>query len=99
METKNIILSCFFLSYSIEASANERGELWCKGPNIMKGYIKNPEATADCLDAEGYFHTGDVAIVDEKGNFSIVDRIKELIKYKGFQVRHEKKKKKKTSAR
>ncbi|ORZ13199.1 hypothetical protein BCR42DRAFT_467657 [Absidia repens] len=69
-----------------EVGTNERGELWCKGPNIMKGYINNPEATADCLDAEGYFHTGDIAIVDEQGNFSIVDRIKELIKYKGFQV-------------
>ncbi|KAI8084667.1 uncharacterized protein BX664DRAFT_337521 [Halteromyces radiatus] len=69
-----------------EAGINERGELWCKGPSIMKGYIKNPEATADCIDSEGYFHTGDIAIVDEHGHYSIVDRIKELIKYKGFQV-------------
>ncbi|CAO3597553.1 unnamed protein product [Absidia cylindrospora] len=69
-----------------EVGINERGELWCKGPNIMKGYIKNPEATAGCIDSEGYFHSGDVAIVDEQGSYSIVDRIKELIKYKGFQV-------------
>ncbi|KAI9249472.1 hypothetical protein BDA99DRAFT_523892 [Phascolomyces articulosus] len=64
----------------------ERGELWLKGPNIMKGYLNRPEETANCLDEEKYFHTGDVAIIDEKGHIFIVDRIKELIKYKGFQV-------------
>ncbi|KAI7907900.1 uncharacterized protein BX663DRAFT_492334 [Cokeromyces recurvatus] len=64
----------------------ERGELWLKGPNIMKGYINNPEATSDCIDEDGYFHTGDVVIVDKDEHFYIVDRIKELIKYKGFQV-------------
>ncbi|OBZ91830.1 putative 4-coumarate--CoA ligase 1 [Choanephora cucurbitarum] len=69
-----------------EVKQGERGELWLKGPNVMKGYINNPEATADCIDQEGYFHTGDVAVQDEKGHFYIVDRIKELIKYKGFQV-------------
>ena len=53
---------------------------------LIQGYINNPEATADCIDQEGYFHTGDVAVQDEKGHFYIVDRIKELIKYKGFQV-------------
>lgn len=53
----------------------------------MAGYVKNPAATADCIDGEGYFHTGDVCVVDDKGNYAIVDRIKELIKYKGFQVR------------
>ncbi|GAA5798021.1 hypothetical protein HPULCUR_003419 [Helicostylum pulchrum] len=69
-----------------EVAQGERGELWLKGPNIMKGYINNPEATADCIDSEGYFHTGDVALVDKDEHFYIVDRIKELIKYKGFQV-------------
>ncbi|KAI8391664.1 uncharacterized protein BYT42DRAFT_557645 [Radiomyces spectabilis] len=69
-----------------ELPPNQAGELWLKGPNIMKGYINNPQATADCIDADGYFHTGDVAVVDDDGNFYIVDRIKELIKYKGFQV-------------
>lgn len=64
----------------------ERGELCCKGPNIMKGYLNKPEETAKCMDADGYLHTGDVAIVDENGIFSIVDRVKELIKVKGFQV-------------
>lgn len=52
----------------------------------MKGYIKNPAATADCLDDEGYFHSGDICVRDDSGNYMIVDRIKELIKYKGFQV-------------
>ena len=63
-----------------------RGELWVKGPNVMKGYLNNAEATAATLDADGYLHTGDVATVDDKGVFTIVDRVKELIKYKGYQV-------------
>eukprot|EP01116_Phalansterium_solitarium_P019385 TRINITY_DN5388_c0_g1_i1.p2 TRINITY_DN5388_c0_g1~~TRINITY_DN5388_c0_g1_i1.p2 ORF type:complete len:536 (-),score=210.74 TRINITY_DN5388_c0_g1_i1:286-1893(-) len=62
------------------------GELWLAGPNIMKGYYNNPKATAECIDKDGYFHTGDIAYVDEKGYFYIVDRLKELIKFKGFQV-------------
>ena len=52
----------------------------------MKGYLNNPEATAETLDADGWLHTGDVAILDEHDHVSIVDRLKELIKYKGFQV-------------
>ena len=64
----------------------ERGELWVRGPQVMKGYLNNPEATAATLDDEGWLHTGDVAIVDEHHHVSIVDRLKELIKYKGFQV-------------
>jgi acyl-CoA synthetase (AMP-forming)/AMP-acid ligase II len=62
------------------------GELWCKGPNVMLGYLHNAEATAATLDAEGYLHTGDLATVDEHGYVTIVDRVKELIKYKGYQV-------------
>ncbi|KAG0167527.1 hypothetical protein DFQ30_005988 [Apophysomyces sp. BC1015] len=69
-----------------EVGPNQRGELWLKGPNVMKGYINNAEATAACIDAEGYFHTGDVVYVDDNGHFFVVDRVKELIKYKGFQV-------------
>jgi len=64
----------------------ERGELWVRGPMVMKGYLNNEEATAETIDADGWLHTGDVAIVDADGFFAIVDRIKELIKYKGFQV-------------
>jgi acyl-CoA synthetase (AMP-forming)/AMP-acid ligase II len=52
----------------------------------MAGYLNNPEATADTIDADGWLHTGDIAIVDEDGFYSIVDRLKELIKYKGYQV-------------
>ena len=63
-----------------------RGELLVRGPQVMKGYLNNTEATAETLDADGWLHTGDVAIVDEENHVSIVDRIKELIKYKGFQV-------------
>lgn len=69
-----------------EVGKGQRGELWLKGPNIMRGYLNNPEATADCIDKDNYFHTGDVVVVDEEEHFYIVDRIKELIKYKGFQV-------------
>ncbi len=63
-----------------------RGELWVKGPQVMKGYLNNDEATRNTIDEDGWLHTGDVAEVDEDGHFYIVDRVKELIKYKGFQV-------------
>jgi acyl-CoA synthetase (AMP-forming)/AMP-acid ligase II len=69
-----------------EVGPGGRGELWCRGPNVMSGYLNNSEATAETLDADGYLHTGDVATVDEDGIFHIVDRVKELIKYKGYQV-------------
>ena len=69
-----------------DAAAGERGELWLRGPQVMKGYLNKPEATAMCMTSDGWFKTGDVAIVDEKGWFRIVDRVKELIKYKGLQV-------------
>lgn len=62
------------------------GELWVRGPQVMKGYLNNPEATAATIDADGWLHTGDVAFIDEDGHMTIVDRVKELIKYKGFQV-------------
>jgi acyl-CoA synthetase (AMP-forming)/AMP-acid ligase II len=64
----------------------ERGEIHVRGPQVMKGYLGRPEATAQTVDAEGWLHTGDVAYVDEDGYFFIVDRAKELIKYKAFQV-------------
>ncbi|KAJ2958567.1 hypothetical protein NQZ79_g5881 [Umbelopsis isabellina] len=69
-----------------EVGLGERGELWMAGPNIMQGYLNMPNETAATIDNEGYLHTGDVAIIDKNGMFSIVDRVKELIKYKGFQV-------------
>ncbi|MBN8425438.1 AMP-binding protein [Microbacterium esteraromaticum] len=62
------------------------GELWLRGPQIMSGYLNRPEATAEMLDADGWLHTGDIATVTSDGIFRIVDRLKELIKYKGYQV-------------
>jgi 4-coumarate--CoA ligase len=64
----------------------ERGELWVRGPQVMKGYLNNSEATAATLDSDGWLRTGDVAIIDEDHHMTIVDRVKELIKYNGFQV-------------
>ncbi|MEP6635380.1 MAG: 4-coumarate--CoA ligase family protein [Acidobacteriota bacterium] len=65
---------------------NKEGELCVRGPQIMKGYLNRPEATAATIDSEGWLHTGDIAYADEDSHFFIVDRAKELIKYKGFQV-------------
>ena len=69
-----------------DVTSGEDGELWIRGPQIMKGYLNRPQETADCLDADGWYHTGDVGHVDADGWFTIVDRTKELIKYKGMQV-------------
>ncbi|KAI5848711.1 hypothetical protein DFP73DRAFT_542151 [Morchella snyderi] len=69
-----------------ELAPGETGELWMKGPNIMLGYHNNPAATANAITPDGYFKTGDIGNQDKDGNFWITDRIKELIKYKGFQV-------------
>ncbi|XP_051166496.1 uncharacterized protein LOC127284844 isoform X2 [Leptopilina boulardi] len=65
---------------------NCEGELCFKGENIMKGYYGDEKATRASIDEEGFLHTGDVGYYNEKGYFYIVDRVKELIKYKGFQV-------------
>ncbi|CAH1261574.1 ACSF2 [Branchiostoma lanceolatum] len=62
------------------------GELCVLGPQVMKGYLNNPEATASTINQEGWLLTGDIVRYDEDGNFYAVDRVKELIKYKGFQV-------------
>ncbi|KAL8059341.1 hypothetical protein ABFX02_03G080200 [Erythranthe guttata] len=67
-------------------SENRTGELWLKGPSIMKGYFSNEEATASTLDSEGWLRTGDLCYIDEDGFIFVVDRLKELIKYKGYQV-------------
>jgi acyl-CoA synthetase (AMP-forming)/AMP-acid ligase II len=64
----------------------DRGELWVRGPQVMQGYLNNEEATKATIDDEGWLHTGDVAERDDDGYYYIVDRLKELIKYKGFQV-------------
>ncbi len=69
-----------------DAPVGERGEIWVRGPQVMKGYLANPEATAQTIDADGWLHTGDVGVIEPDGHTFIVDRLKELIKYKGFQV-------------
>lgn len=66
--------------------ANERGEVLVRGPQVMKGYLKRPEATVATISADGWLSTGDVGYVDEDGYLYVVDRLKELIKYKGLQV-------------
>ncbi|GLI81741.1 hypothetical protein PoHVEF18_010130 [Penicillium ochrochloron] len=69
-----------------EVAEGKAGELYLRGPNIFLGYHNKPAATAECLSADGWFRTGDVGFQDRHGNFYITDRVKELIKYKGFQV-------------
>lgn len=64
----------------------QEGEVCARGPNIMLGYMNNPKATAAALDAEGWFHTGDIGYFDEDNFLFITDRIKDLIKVKGLQV-------------
>ena len=69
-----------------EVSPGEAGELMVRGPQVMKGYYNNPEATRDTLTEDGWLHTGDIVRMDEDGYVWVLDRLKELIKYKGFQV-------------
>ncbi|KAF9206560.1 hypothetical protein BGZ49_002229 [Haplosporangium sp. Z 27] len=69
-----------------ELGVGQQGEWLLKGPNVMKGYLNNIEATKHTIREDGWMHTGDVVYVDEQGNWFVVDRLKELIKYKGFQI-------------
>jgi acyl-CoA synthetase (AMP-forming)/AMP-acid ligase II len=70
----------------IELGPGEEGEVCVRGPQVMKGYLGQPQATAELIDSEGWLRTGDIGYADEDGALYIVDRLKELIKYKGRQV-------------
>jgi acyl-CoA synthetase (AMP-forming)/AMP-acid ligase II len=69
-----------------DVAEGEEGELWIRGPQVMPGYLDDPEATAQTLVGDGWLRTGDIARIDPEGFTYIVDRLKELIKYKGYQV-------------
>ncbi|RDW77729.1 hypothetical protein BP6252_05782 [Coleophoma cylindrospora] len=69
-----------------EVPKGKEGEIWVSGPNVFVGYLNNPTATKASITPDGFFKTGDVGYEDANGNLFITDRVKELIKYKGFQV-------------
>lgn len=78
--------SKFVTASGEEVKAGEAGEMWVKGPNVFKGYLNNEEGTRNSFSPDGYFKTGDIGYQDQNGNVYITDRIKELIKYNGFQI-------------
>ncbi len=74
------------LETRLPLAPGQTGEIWTRGPLAMKGYLNDPDATSATLDADGWLHTGDIGYVDKDGYFYVVDRLKELIKYKAYQV-------------
>lgn len=74
------------LESGAELNSNQEGEIHVRGPQVMKGYLNRPEATAQTITEDGWLRTGDIGYADTDAHFYIVDRAKELIKYKGFQV-------------
>ncbi|MDM3870167.1 AMP-binding protein [Porticoccus sp. W117] len=74
------------VSEGMDQPLNEGGELWVRGPQVMRGYWNSPEETAECLDGEGWLRTGDIASVDDNGLLRILDRMKDMIIVSGFNV-------------
>lgn len=74
------------LEHGRDLGYEEAGELWIRGPHVMLGYLNNPDATAEMIDANGWLHTGDLGYIDAQQNVFIVDRIKELIKVNALSV-------------
>ena len=64
----------------------QQGEVWVRGPQVMRGYLNRPDATAELITADGWLKTGDIAFLDDDRFLYVVDRLKEMIKYKGYQV-------------
>jgi len=79
---------CKIVDYTTgaELGPQEEGEIWVRGPQVMKGYLGNAEATAEMIDPEGWLRTGDIGYCDDEGQLFVVDRLKELIKTNGRQV-------------
>lgn len=86
MAVPNTICRIVDIETGADLPPNAEGELWVKGPQVMQGYLNNPKATAETITADGWLRTGDIAKFDADGYMFITDRLKELIKYKGFQV-------------
>ncbi|GLJ38419.1 hypothetical protein SUGI_0782340 [Cryptomeria japonica] len=83
---RNAEMKIIDIKTGVSLPHNHTGEICIRGPQVMKGYLNEPEATAKTVDKEGWLHTGDIGYIDNNQEIFIVDRIKELIKYKGFQV-------------
>ncbi|MFD4439670.1 FadD3 family acyl-CoA ligase [Nocardia sp. NPDC058519] len=85
-DAKTIANTCGGPIAGFELRLSEAGEVLLRGPNVMIGYLDDPEATAEAIDADGWLHTGDIGIVDERGYLKITDRLKDMYITGGFNV-------------
>ncbi|KAK8946069.1 putative 4-coumarate--CoA ligase 2 [Platanthera guangdongensis] len=83
---RNADVKVIDLETGLSLCRNKCGEICIRGHQVMKGYLNDPDATSATIDVEGWLHTGDIGYVDDDDEVFIVDRVKELIKFKGFQV-------------